>query len=182
MMKKRNKKNWKSFLNKRKGFTLVEVAIALAIVSSVIVWTYTMIAQGLMMQRESIHLSNAVHLAKIKMSQIESAQRLEATTAKGPIPGYPGYKFETEIKEEEMDLLKLAKGEGDKSKNKPPDDLLGGNNNTSINELMKKRGQSMEQSQTGGIIPVFKITLDIIYPSGAKEDTFRAQTFKSKDY
>lgn len=134
------------------------------------------------MQRESIHVSNAVHLAKIKMAQIESAYRLEATTAQGKIPGFQGYKFVTEIKEEEMDLLKLAKGEGEKPKNKPPEDLLGGDNNSSVNELLKKRGQSMEQSQTGGIIPVFKINLDIIYPAGGTEAKYHVETFKYKDY
>ena len=60
------------------------------------------------LQRQSISLTNAVFLAKIKLAQIDATPKLETTSSKGDIPGYVGYRYEVEIKEEELDLLKLA--------------------------------------------------------------------------
>lgn len=165
-------------MNKRKGFSLIEVAIALAIASSIMVWTYSMISQAMIQERRAISLTNAVFLAKIKMSQIEAVPKLETTSAKGDIPGYVGYKYEIEIKEEELDLLKLAEGGGNKKK---PEDLLGQDSNSKLNELLKKRGKD-QSSKTGGLIKVFRIVVKIIYPDGPVDEVYEVQTIKSTNY
>jgi general secretion pathway protein I len=165
-------------MNPRRGFSLIEVAIALAIAASVMVWTYSMISQALLYQRKSISLTNAVFLAKIKMAQVDALPKLETTSSKGDIPGYVGFRYELEIKEEEMDLLKMAEGGGDKKK---PEDLLGKDNNSQFSDLLKKRGQS-QTSKTGGLINVFRITLKIIYPSGNEDEEYSVETFKARNY
>lgn len=165
-------------LKYRKGFSLIEVALALGIAASGMVWTYSLISNGLTLQRRGIALSNAVLLAKIKMTQIDASSKLESDTASGTIPGYKGYRFETVIKEEELDLLKLAKGEGAESKSKPPEDLLG-KSNTGVSELLKKRGMTQSESQTGGLIKVLKITITIFYPDGYEEAKYKIETFRS---
>ncbi|MDX1957482.1 MAG: prepilin-type N-terminal cleavage/methylation domain-containing protein [Leptospiraceae bacterium] len=162
----------------RKGFTLIEVAIALALAASAMVWTYSLISNSMILQRKSISLSNAVFLAKIKMAQIDSSTKLETTTSKGEIPGYNGYRYELEILEKEMDLLKLAEGG---AKTKPPEDLLGKDPNAKFSELLKKRGQA-QSSKTGGLIKVFNIKVKIFYPSGSKEEMFEAETFRSSTF
>ncbi|MBK8395703.1 MAG: type II secretion system protein [Leptospiraceae bacterium] len=97
----------------RRGFTLIEISIALAVAASAIVFTFSLISKGLSLQRQSITLTNAV-LAKIKMAQIDTSPKLETTSSKGEILYYEGYRYETEIKEEELDLLKLAEQGGEK--------------------------------------------------------------------
>jgi general secretion pathway protein I len=164
----------------RKGFTLIEIAIALALAGSAMVWTYSLISNSMILQRKSISITNAVFLAKIKMAQFEASTKLENKTSQGEIPGYQGYRYELVMNEEEMDLLKMA--EGDKSKSKPPADLLGQQDNSAkLNDLLKKRGQA-QGSKTGGLIKVFRIKLKIFYPSGAKEEVYEAETFRSTSY
>ncbi|MBE7411335.1 MAG: type II secretion system GspH family protein [Leptospiraceae bacterium] len=164
----------------RRGFSLIEVAIALAIAGSAMVWSYSLISNGITMQKKASDFTNAVQLAKIKMAQIDSAVRLETDSSKGEIPGYRGYKFETEIKEEELDLLKLAKGEKNNKDSKGrPSDLLGSEDK--MNSLMKKRGKS-QGLETGGIIKVFHIKVKIIYPSGYGEESYTAETFKASKF
>ncbi|MCE9500536.1 MAG: prepilin-type N-terminal cleavage/methylation domain-containing protein [Leptospira sp.] len=165
----------------RRGFSLIEVAIALAIASSSMVWTYSLISNALTMKKKAADISNAVQLAKIKMAQIDSSSRLETDSVKGEIPGYRGYRFETEVKEEELDLLKLAGGGKDKDKpSKSPDDLLGGQD-SGMSKLLAKRGKG-QGSETGGIIKVFRVKVKIIYPSGFGEESFTAETFKASKF
>lgn len=162
----------------RKGFTLVEVAIALALAATAIVSSYRLISSGMIMQRKAISLTNAVFLAKIKMAQIEASPKIETTSAKGDLPGYVGYRYEINIKEEEMNLLKMAEGG---QKKKPPADLLGKDNDAKLNDLLKKRGQAQD-SKTAGLIKVFKISVKIIYPAGNSDAFFEAETFKSSTF
>lgn len=164
----------------RQGFTLIEISIALAIAASAIVFTFSLISKGLSLQRQAITLTNAVFLAKIKMAQIDASPKLETTSSKGEIPGYEGYRYETEIKEEELDLLKLAEQGGDKKKSNP-DDLLGSNTNSKMDELLKKRGKS-SGSKTGGVIKIFRIKVSIFFPSGYGEKEYTAETIKSSTF
>lgn len=165
----------------RKGFTLLEVAIALALGSVAMVYTYGLIAQGIKMQKEAIQLSNAVHLAKIKMAQVDASTNMESDVSRGEIPGYPGYTFETEIKEEELDLLKLAMGkESDELKKKSPKDLLG-NKDAGLNQILKNRGQS-QGSETGGLIKVFRVKVTITYPAGTGDAVYSVETFRATKF
>jgi len=165
----------------RQGFTLIEISIALAIAASAIVFTFSLISKGLSLQRQAITLTNAVFLAKIKMAQIDASPKLETTSSKGEIPGYEGYRYETEIKEEELDLLKLAEQGGEKGKKSNPDDLLGSNTNSKMDELLKKRGKS-SGSKTGGVIKIFRIKVSIFFPSGYGEKVYTAETIKSSTF
>ncbi len=167
--------------NIRRGFTLIEISIALAIAASAIVFTFSLISKGLSLQRQAVTLTNAVFLAKIKMAQIDASPKLETTSSKGEIPGYEGYRFETEIKEEELDLLKLSEQGGEKKKKANPDDLLGTNANSKMDDLLKKRGKTTG-SKTGGIIKVFRIRVSIFFPSGYGEKVYTAETLKSSTF
>ena len=165
----------------RRGFTLIEISIALAIAASAIVFTFSLISKGLSLQRQSITLTNAVFLAKIKMAQIDASPKLETTSSKGEIPGYEGYRYETEITEEELDLLKLAEQGGEKKQKSNPDDLLGSNANSKMDDLLKKRGKS-SASKTGGVIKVFRIKVNIYFPSGYGEKVYAVETIKSSTF
>ncbi len=165
----------------RSGFTLIEVTIGMAMAAVAMVYTYSMIADGMRYQKQGVQLANAVHLAKIKMAQVDSSTTMVSDTTKGPVPGFPGYEFVTEIKEEEMDLLKLAGGpNADALRKKAPKDLLG-DKDVGLNNLMKERGKS-KTFETGGILKVFRIKVSITYPDGTKKNTYSVETFRSTKY
>ncbi|MBM9575617.1 prepilin-type N-terminal cleavage/methylation domain-containing protein [Leptospira sp. 201903070] len=161
----------------RKGFNLIEVSIALALAGIAMTYTYMVISNGIRQQRLAAVLSNAVHLAKIKMAQIDSVSVLQSDNTSGEIPGYPGYSFKTQIGEEDMDLLKLAGKEG-----KKPEDLLGGRDSEMNKLIMRRSGQANQGSSTAGIIRVFRIKVTINYPTGSGTESYTAETFKSAQY
>nr|WP_244594278.1 prepilin-type cleavage/methylation domain-containing protein [Leptospira ryugenii] len=153
----------------------------MAMATFAMTYTYTMIADGLKYQKKGVQLANAVHLAKIKMAQVDSSTTMTSDTTKGPIPGFPGFEFVTEIKEEEMDLLKLAGGpDADKLRKKAPKDLLG-DKDVGLSDLMKERGNK-KSFETGGILKVFRIKVEISYPEGSKRETYTVETFRSTKY
>ncbi len=162
----------------RKGFSLIEVSIALGIAAYIMVSTYALISQGLKHQARAIALNNALFLAKIKMAQIDASPKLETTSSKGEIPGYNGYSYEMEIKETELDLLKLADNKG---KTPNASDLMGKDNNAKMNELLEKKGKA-KGSQTGGIIKVFNIKVKINYPMGTELKSYEVETIKSSAF
>ncbi len=165
----------------RRGFTLIEVTIGMAMAAVAMVYTYSMIADGMKYQKQGVQLANAVHLAKIKMAQVDSSTTMTSDTTKGPVPGFPGYEFITEIKEEELDLLKLAGGPGaEELKKKAPKDMLG-DKDVGLNDLMKKTGKS-KTFETGGILKVFRIKVTISYPDGNKNQQYIVETFRSSKY
>ncbi|WP_228005153.1 type II secretion system protein [Leptospira borgpetersenii] len=161
----------------RSGFNLIEVSIALALSGIAMTYTYMVIANGIRQQRMATVISNAVHLAKIKMAQIDSVSVLQSDKTTGDIPGYPGYSFETMINEEEMDLMKLAGKE-----NKKPEDLLGGRDSEMNKLIMQRSGQANQGAATVGIIRVFRIKVTIKYPTGNGTESYTAETFKSAQY
>ncbi|TGN18545.1 type IV pilus modification PilV family protein [Leptospira idonii] len=166
----------------RKGFTLIEMAIGLAMAAVAMVYTYNMIIDGMKYQKKAVQLANAVHLAKIKMAQVDSSTMMQADSSKGEIPGYPGYRFLTEIKEEEMDLLKLAGGpNAEELKKKAPKDMLG-DKDVGLNDLMKKRGKS-KTFETGGILKVFRVRVEVTFPEDKnKNSSYVVETFRSTKY
>lgn len=165
----------------RHGFSLLEVAIAMAMAAVAMVYTYSMIAEGMKYQKKAVSISNAVQLAKVKMAQLDASTSLISESAKGEIPGYPGYSFETEVKEEEMDLLKLANGPGsDALKKKTPKDLLS-DRDEGVSELLKKRGQS-RNFETGGLLKVFRVRVSIFYPLETRNNKYTVETFRSAKY
>jgi general secretion pathway protein I len=165
----------------RSGFTLIEVMFALTIAGSAGAIIFGLIAKAIQSQNESVHISNAVHLAKIKMAQIDSSTSMETNTTRGEIPGYPGYEFETIIEEKERDLLKMATGqESEELKSKTPKDLLG-DRDANLNDILKNRGQ-MQGSQTGGLIKIFEIKITITYPLGRKKEKYTVETFRATKY
>lgn len=170
----------RSKLNSR-GFTLFEVTIAMAMAAMVMTYTYSLIAEGISYQKKAVLLANAVHLAKIKMAQVDSSTTMQTDTTRGSIDAFPGYTFETEIKEEEMDLLKLAGGpNAEELRKKAPKDMLG-DKDVGFSDLMKKRGQK-KSFETGGVLKVFRVKVSIFYMDGNKKETYSVETFRSTKY
>ena len=163
----------RKYLNKiRKGFSLVEVSLALVVASTVMTYIYSILANTIRLQQETEFLNTAIFLAKLKVSQIDASSSLEDETLKGKIPGYKGFSFETEVKEDELDLFKLA-GFGDES------DIssIFGDKDSKLNEIIKEKN-SQQNLKTAGLIRVFKMKVSIFYSVGNQTKEYTIETFK----
>ncbi len=167
---------------KRSGFTLIEMTFAFLIAASWIGYVLMIVADGVRLKRMGALQTEATHLAKIKMAQIDSATLLQTDSSSGDIPGYKDWKFTTIIKDENIDLLKLSGKEG-----KKPEDLLGGAN-SSMNQMIAKRTGNNQGSATGGLITVYHIYVTIEYPTGALnpqgnkiKEQYTVETFKARN-
>jgi len=161
----------------RKGFTLVETAIALVFAAAIMSYTYSLIANGIIMQRDAKNLNQAVFLTRLKMTQIESGNKISPDHSEGKIPIFKGYSYEIDIKEEDIDLMELA------GMKEPPAGIVeNGNLETEdrISGYLEKKGKT-QQSETGGVIKAFKIKIRINYPSSAGDDSYAIETFKSNE-
>ncbi|EPG75886.1 prepilin-type cleavage/methylation N-terminal domain protein [Leptospira fainei serovar Hurstbridge str. BUT 6] len=175
-----SKKRDKRRKRKRAGFTLIEITIALLIAAGWIAFVLRTVGDGIRLKRLATLQTEAVHLAKIKMAQIDSASILQKDVSSGDIPGYRGFRYSTIINEEDLDLLKLS-GKGGKK----PEDLLGGSN-SEMNKLISQRTGNNQGSATGGLIKVFHIYVTIEYPTGErnsqgdiKKEKYTVETFKA---
>ncbi|PJZ68527.1 prepilin-type cleavage/methylation domain-containing protein [Leptospira perolatii] len=172
------KKSRKRTLSKsrRSGFTLIEMVIAMTIAITWIAYVLLIVGEGIRMRRLAAVQSQAVHLAKIKIAQIDSASVLQADKTSGDIPGFKGFKFETLIKEEEINLLELSGNKG-----KKPEDLLGGSD-SAASKLIQQRSGNNQGSATGGMINVFHIFVTIHYPTGTGTSAYTVETFKARQF
>jgi len=96
----------KYFSQTRKGFTLIEVLMTLALVSSVSGFIIAGALQALKMRQKAISLNRAIYLCKQKMHEIKSLNKTDS--GKGEYPSSPGYRFEYVIRDQELDLQKIA--------------------------------------------------------------------------
>lgn len=167
--------------NSSSGFTLVEVAIAMAIVATETVFVLGTIA-GAQSQMFLAHkLSLATVISRAKVTQLLSGRELEVTDTKGEFGDqaglYADYSYELKISEEQIDLANVtASGELDSSSPPLEDHLPAGVQNQQQQESL---GTS-ERSATGGLIDVFHIFFQIQYPIGRSGQTgeYTVQTYK----
>lgn len=172
----------KNPLKKRQGFTILEMTLAFALAAGWLLYVLMVVSEGIRLKKVAALQIEATHLAKIKMAQIDSATILQADTSSGDIPGYQDWRFTTIIKEENLDLLKMA----GKDSGKKPEDLLGGAN-SSMNQLIAKRTGNNQGSATGGLIAVFHIYVTIEYPTGGRDnqgipvkEQYTIETYKAR--
>lgn len=158
------------------------MTIAFLIAASWIGYVLMIVAEGVRLKRLASLQTEAAHLAKIKMAQIDSATLLQTDTTSGDIPGYKDWRFTTIVKDENIDLLKLAGKDG-----KKPQDLLGGSGNAQ-NDFIAKRTGNNQGSATGGLITVYHIFVTIEYPSGKLDnqgnklkEQYTVETFKARN-
>lgn len=162
--------------NKRKrGLTLLEVAIAITVAATLSLSLLGMISQALILQKKARNLELASSLARAKINQILSMPSLEPAKQSGEVPVslYRGFTYEIEISEEQIDIAKLIT-ETDGS-NVSVDDLLP----ASVQNFKGRERAGQNTTETGGLLSVFRITIRIRYPvSKNRTETYEVQTFK----
>ncbi len=90
----------------KEGFTLIEIMVALGVLGAMMGMVLNVLMKGLSMRQDSADITRAVFLGEEKMNEIKGLMRPDSK--KGEFEAFPGYYFEYEIKEEELDLAKMA--------------------------------------------------------------------------
>jgi general secretion pathway protein I len=90
-----------------KGFTLMEVMIAMAILAIALVTVFQSQSQSISMAGSSRFLTTASLLAQSKMVEIEAVDMKNIKTENGDFgEGFPDYVWRVEVKDTELDNVK----------------------------------------------------------------------------
>ncbi len=93
--------------NKSKGFTLMEVMIAMAVLAIALVAVYQLQSQSISMATDSRFMTTAALLAQSKMVEIETDSSLSNTSDSGDFgTDYPQYTWHLEITDTQMPQFK----------------------------------------------------------------------------
>ena len=93
--------------NKAKGFTLMEVMIAMAILAIALVAIFQSQSQSISMSTDSRFMTTAALLAQSKMVEVEAASTLANHSEDGDFgPDYPQYTWHLEIGDTQMPQFK----------------------------------------------------------------------------
>lgn len=135
---------------RRSGFTLIEVLMAMMITASMTGLLFSSVVNAMEMRRKALSLSRAITLAKKKMHEIKSLSKTDS--GRGDFPGVPGFSFDYVIREQELDLQKIA------------DDLGAGKmlENSPAAKFMKER-QGGTKSATGLTFKLLHFHVEVTY-------------------
>ena len=90
-----------------KGFTLLEVMIAMAILAIALVAVFQSQSQSISMAGDSRFLTTAALLAQSKMTEIEAVDMMNVKTGNGDFGGgFPDYIWYVEVKDTELANVK----------------------------------------------------------------------------
>ena len=94
-------------LNSARGFTLLEVMIAMAILAIALAAVFSSQSQSISMTADSRFATTAALLAQSKMVEYEAGTLREAVSASGEFGSdFPDYAWRVEVKDTNRDLLK----------------------------------------------------------------------------
>ena len=88
-----------SQIRNEKGFTFLEIMVAVAILSIALIAALRAQSQSLSIAGESIRSTNLVFLAREKMAEFELEGNIQEGKTDGTFEKHPGYRWEIEVKE-----------------------------------------------------------------------------------
>ncbi len=91
---------------RRRGFTLIEVLMAMMLTASLSGLIIGSLVNAMAMRQKALSLNRAITLAKKKMHEIKALNKTDS--GRGDFKDVPGYRFEYLIREQELDLQKIA--------------------------------------------------------------------------
>ena len=166
------------------GFSLLEMGVAVTIVSLVLVSSITAVLDSMQLQNEAEQLALAMSLIQSKISELKTASNLSLTDSSGEVNDsssiYKGFKWSLTIKEENLNLTKILKntyGSLSIDDKLPVGALNKPNSNSSTNsgDVLKDLGSIAE-------IPILKISGKVMYPKGKETyGTFNIETMQRSD-
>ena len=162
----------------REGLTLVDMSLAIGVAAVMMLSTITFVADAQGMRTEADRVAVAVALSQIQLSQLLSNPELTQMKRSGKVGEqhgiYKGYGWSVEVREEKLDLAKVA--ESGQLEGVPLDDKLPASTQNAAER--EKAGQSTS-TQTGGVVDIVRIVVKISYPrGGASEGLYRVETIR----
>lgn len=164
----------------RAGFTLVETALALTITTIMLVMITATIADAERLQMEADRLSLAETIAQAKMTQLTSGIGLEVTDQQGEFGDsagiYSGFGYEIQVREEQIDLAKVAESGSIEGSPALDDQIPAGVQNQAPKEIAGASSGSV----TGGLIDVYRVRVKILYPrgTGGEKGEYTVETYR----
>ncbi len=156
----------------------MEVSLALAIASTISISVLGLISSAYRMQSKAQKMEFASNLARAKMTQILSMPVLDPTeqTGKLDIPLYKDFEYSIIIKEEQVDIAQIAQSGSLENAVALEDQLP-----TSVQNFKGKEKSGQNITETGGLIPIYRIRIIITYPLDNKgnKGTYEVQSFKA---
>ncbi len=162
----------------RKGVSLLEISLAIAVSATMSMSVLSLVSSAFESQSRIEKLELASNLAKAKITQILSMPTLEPTNKEGTIDTdlYKNFKYQIIIKEEQIDLAKLSQTASLEISKVPLDDQLP----VSVQNFKTKEKKGQNLTETGGLIPIYKIRIMISFPlKGDRFGHYEVQTFKT---
>ncbi len=95
-------------MNSKRGFTLLEILISIGLFGVIMGMLLGLLASSLTYRSRAAVLRQSTFLAESKMNELLTQS--EEKSDKADFTDYPGYSFETQIKEEPLDIEKLLTG------------------------------------------------------------------------
>ncbi len=166
-----------------KGFSLLEVALAFALLSAVLFYTIATIAKALQLEIESYHLLKAMQLAQGQMNELLSDPALKPQEVTGRFEdaseNEDEYTYELIIREDKIDLSKALLGNDS-------GDLL---TSTLTEELDKNKERLGDEADIGKAVStfttysVYRINLTVNYfQSNEGEKQYTLKMIRLKDF
>jgi type II secretion system protein I len=87
------------------GIALVEVLIALSILTIVVLGIYSKVSQGALSISQTKDLTNAIIIAKSKLNEFKQNKMRGTDLNDEEVDNYPGYTYDRNIERYENDLL-----------------------------------------------------------------------------
>lgn len=94
-----------TIFGKNKGFALIEVLIAMSIISVVILSIYSGVSAGAVSISQTKDLTNAVMIAKSKLNEFKLARYRGTDLNNQEVENFPGFTYDREIKRFEHELF-----------------------------------------------------------------------------
>ena len=157
----------RGFPSFRYGFTLVEVSLAVLVLSVVLSLSVLSVASAFNLQTESDRLLVAARLAQEKLAELKNDPDLDVTDRTEEISDsdsvYNGYIYTIQVREEEVNLTDIAEA---------------GATGVALDELLPSAATNEEKKGNDlfsdsnlvslGSVRIWRITVSIKYPRGRK--------------
>ncbi len=149
---------------KKLGFSLLEMGIAISVMSLVLVTAISSVVSALHLQVDADRLALAMSLLQTKMAEIRSNPDLSSTDASDEITDsesiHYGYKWESSVEEDTLNVTDLL--EGTLAATGLGEELPDGVQN----QLGDKKESQKSTLFSLGDIPILRISLTVEYPKG----------------
>lgn len=151
---------------------MVELALAMALTAAFTAMILQTIVMGLELQDEAGRLQAARVIAELRLSQLRADPSLEPTEQEGEVNTglYANMKYRVLVEEQEIDLAEVQ-NTGEIGGPKAQEEEAGSAGSSGEDQFGGGR-----RTQTGGVINAFRITVEVTFPVGQREESYKVET------